>query len=183
MLELMISSVILSLVLGTVMMILTTIQRDYLSQRQLMEVQTNTLLALDNLVRLIRVAGSDPENISGLTPLDADPDNNDVYDSIRVQADWNPADGALDDDYEDVTFTTANDVLMIQNPSSATAVAFLEGINAIAFTFLDSAGATIADPETNVDDVVLVRITITSQTVGTDTMTFDSSAAIRSRLN
>ena len=38
MLELMISSVILSLVLGTVMMILTTTQRDYLSQRQLMEV-------------------------------------------------------------------------------------------------------------------------------------------------
>ena len=182
MIELLISTVVLGIVLGMVSSILVMTQQNYLEQRELLDIQTNAVTTLDQMVRLIRMAGSNPQDIS-LTPLDPDPDNNDVFDSIHIQADWNPADGALDDDYEDVTFTTSNDVLMIQEPSDTSAVPFLEGINAIAFTFLDSTGAAIADPETNVNDIVLVRITLTAETVGTDTMVFNSSAAIRSRLN
>ena len=60
---------------------------------------------------------------------------------------------------------------------------FLEGINAITFTYLDDAGAAIADPVANVADIVLVRITLTTQTVGSNTMTFNSSAFVRSSRN
>ncbi len=179
--ELLISTVVLSVVLGMVLQIFVTVQRQYVEQRQLVEIQTNAVTALDNMVRLIRMAGSDPEDI-GVTALDADPDDNDSYDSIRMQADWNPADGALDDDYEDVTFTTANDVLLIEEAGGG-AVPFLEGINAITFTYLDDAGAAIADPVANVADIVLVRITLTTQTVGSNTMTFNSSAFVRSSRN
>ena len=181
MIELLISTVIMSIVLGMVLQILVSLQQDYLDQSELLEIQTNALTSLDTMVRLVRMAGSNPENIA-VTALDADPDGNDAYDSIRIQADWNPADGALDDDYEDVAFTTSNDVLMISE-QGATATPFLEGINAIAFSYLDSAGASIADPEANVGDIVTVRITLTAQTVNNDTMSFSSSAAVRSSLD
>ena len=181
MIELLISTVIMSIVLGMVLQILVSLQQDYLDQSEILEIQTNAVTSLDTMVRLVRMAGSNPENIA-VTALDADPDGNAAYDSIRIQADWNPADGALDDDYEDVAFTTSNDVLMISE-QGVTATPFLEGINAIAFNYLDSAGAAIADPVTNVDDIVTVRITLTAQTVGNDTMTFNSSAAVRSSLD
>ena len=182
MIELMICTVVVSVVLAMVTSILVTSQQAYLDQRQLLETQTNAVTALDNMVRLIRMAGSNPENISGLNALDPDPNNNNVFDSIHVQADWNPADGVLDDAYEDVTFTTSNDVLMIQE-SNAGAVPYLEGINALSFAFLDGAGVVIGNPETNVADIVAVRITLTAQAVGNDVMTFDTTAAVRSRLN
>ena len=181
MIELLISTVIMSIVLGMVLQILASLQEDYLDQSELLEIQTNAVTALDTMVRLVRMAGSNPEDIT-LTALDADPDSNDVYDSIRIQADWNPADGALDDAYEDVAFTTSNDVLMISE-QGATATPFLEGINAITFSYLDAAGAAIADPEANVGDIVTVRIALTAQTIGIETTTFNSSAAVRSSLD
>ena len=183
MIELMICTVVVSIVLAMVTSILATSQKTYVDQRQLLETQTNAVTALDTMVRLIRMAGSNPENISGLNALDPDPDGNDVFDSIRIQADWNPADGALDDDYEDVIFATGSDVLTIKEPSDTNAVPFLEGINSITFSFLDSAGASIADPETSVADIAVVRISLTAQAVGNLARTFDTTAAVRSRLN
>ena len=182
MIELLISTLVLSIALAILTSILVTAQTGYLEQRQLMEIQTDAVAALDNIGRLVRMAGSNPNNISNLVALDPDPDNNNVFDSIHVQADWNPADGVLDDAYEDVTFTTSNDVLMIQE-SNAGSVPYLEGISALSFAFLDGAGVVIGNPETNVADIVAIRITLTARTVGTNTMTFDSSAAIRSRLH
>jgi prepilin-type N-terminal cleavage/methylation domain-containing protein len=183
MIELMICTVVVSIVLAMVTSILATSQKTYLDQRQLLETQTNAVTALHTMVRLIRMAGSNPEDISGLNALDPDPDGNDVFDSIRIQADWNPADGALDDDYEDVIFATGSDVLTIKEPSNTNAVPFLEGINSITFSFLDSAGASIANPETSVADIAVVRISLTAQAVGNDARTFDTTAAVRSRLN
>ena len=183
MIELMISTLVITMVMGTVTTVLISAKGFYMDQRTLLETQNNAMTALDNTVRLIRMAGSNPENIAGLVALDPDPDNDNVFDSIRVQSDWNPADGALDDPYEDVEFATLSGLMTIKEPTDSIGVPFLEGINAIAFSYLDATGAAISDPETNVGDIAVVRVTVTAQTVGNDTMTFDSAAAVRIRLN
>ena len=183
MIELMISTLVITMVMGTVTTVLISAKGFYMDQRTLLETQNNAMTALDNTVRLIRMAGSNPEDIVGLVALDPDPDNDNVFDSIRVQSDWNPADGALDDPYEDVEFATRSGLMTIKEPPDTIGVPFLEGINAIAFSYLDATGAAISDPETNVEDIAVVRVTVTAQTVGNDTMTFDSAAAVRIRLN
>ena len=182
MIELLIGTVILSIVLGMVMQILVGTQQRYSQQRQLIEIQNNAVTGLDNLVRLIKTAGSNPQNIA-MTPVNPDPDGNAQFDSIRVQGDWNPPDGFLTDSYEDVAFSTNGGVMMIQDTNDPNPVPFLEGISTMTFTYLDANGAPIADPVANAGDITLVRVVFQTQAIDGDSMTFSSSAAIRSRVN
>ena len=182
MIELLIGTVILSIVLGMVMQILVGTQQRYSQQRQLIEIQNNAVTGLDNLVRLIKTAGSNPQNIA-MTPVNPDPDGNAQFDSIRVQGDWNPPDGFLTDSYEDVAFSTNGGVMMIQDTNDPNPVPFLEGISTMTFTYLDANGVPIADPVANAGDITLVRVVFQTQAIDGDSMTFSSSAAIRSRVN
>ena len=94
MVELLVVLVILAVIMGVTVQIFSGVGRSYESQRQLIEAQHSARAALDSLVRLIRLAGNNPRSI-GLQAVDPDPDGNALLDSIQIQADWNPADGAL----------------------------------------------------------------------------------------
>ena len=178
--ELLITTAILSIVLGIVAQVLAMAQRDYVSQRELVRAQDNGLVALDNLVRLIRMAGNDPESVT-FQAIDPDPDGNGQLDSIQIRSDWNPADGALDDRYENVTFTTSDGSLFVQEPNDANPIEFLENISSVAFAYFDSDSASIANPIASSDLIALVQIVLQTEVTGRDPVAHTSSVSIRSQ--
>ena len=184
-LEVLIVIVILGVVLGFVAQLVQSVQRDYLVQMQLIEAQNNARTALDTVVRLVRIAGNDPERI-GVQPIDPDPDGNGQFDSVHLQADWNPPDGALDDPYEDIIFSTNNGSLIIQEPSSPfnpAAIPFLDRIQAVTFAYFDRNNNPVADPVATPGSIASIDIVVQTDAPGPGgaPLTFRSSATIRRR--
>ena len=141
--ELMIVMSMLSVVLGLVGFAMISVQGRYLSQQSLIDAQNNAKAALGMLLRLVRVAGNNPQFIT-FEPIDPDPDGDTQMNTIRLRADWNPGDGILDDPYEDMIFSTSSGVLYVKQPSDTNPVEFVDSIESLAFTYLDSDGATIS---------------------------------------
>ena len=178
--ELLVVTVILVIILGILGQMVVRVQRDYTSQRQLIEAQNNARTAMDTMVRLIRMAGNDPESFPGLQAIDPDPDGNSVLDSIHIQADWNPPDDDLDDGYEDVTFSTNSGTLWIKEGSGAT-LPFIDSVQSMEFTYFNNTGAEITDPITNFNAIASVRIELRSQVPGSPLLVFTSQASLRSK--
>ncbi len=188
--EVLVSMVILSIMLGVVGEIILRVQRNYLSQQQQIDAQNNARMALDTLVRLIRVAGNDPQRL-GLQPIDPDPDGDGQVNSIRLRADWNPGDGDLLDPYEDVAFSTPvppndNKLLLIQEGAAAP-VDFLDSIDTLTFRYFDRNNIPIADAVAIANPGSIASVDVIIQTFaqvpGSSPIstTFQSSATIRRR--
>ncbi len=180
--ELLVTLAVMGVILAILGQVLVQGQTVYVSQRQVIRTQQDVRFALDTLVRLLRMAGNDPS----LPPInfqaiDPDPDGNTAWDSIRIQADWNPADGDLADDFEDVIFTTNANVLFIQRPTDAVPVEFLANITSIQFQYFDGAGNVIADPVTDSDSITGVDVTVQGVTPGGVAIQFSSQVLVRSR--
>lgn len=177
--ELMMVSTVLLVVLGIISGIVQAVQTSYARERPRIEAVSNATAALDTIVRIIRMAGNDPNNINNF-PSIALPATVPNANSIRIRADWNPADGALNDPYEDVEFTVSNGVLRKQEQSlsptpDGAPVLFLENIESLTFTYLDVNGAVTA----NGNSVALVNIVLTTRTPDGSPMTFSSSVSVR----
>jgi len=133
--ELVIVLASLSVILAMLGQIVLRVQKDYLSQRQLMEAKNNARVTMDMIIRLVRLAGYDPHDIITQPIVDPDPDGNAQWDSIHLRADWNPPDGALDDPFEDVRFSTQSGSLFTKEPGDPPGgVEFLKGIESLAFS-------------------------------------------------
>lgn len=178
--ELMIVMSMLSVVLGLVGFAMISVQGRYLSQQSLIDAQNNAKAALGMLLRLVRVAGNNPQFIT-FEPIDPDPDGDTQMNTIRLRADWNPGDGILDDPYEDMIFSTSSGVLYVKQPSDTNPVEFVDSIESLAFTYLDSDGATISDPVASKDSIAYVDIELRTQVPDVPAMVFRSSAVVQSR--
>jgi prepilin-type N-terminal cleavage/methylation domain-containing protein len=178
--ELTIVTVILGVVLAIVTQILGSVQRSYTSQQQRIQAQENARVALDQMVRLIRMAGNDPSEIN-FQAIDPDPDANSSFDSVRIRADWNPGDGVLDDRYEDVIFKTNGSKVYTREPSDAADVEFVDNVGSMAFSYFDANNTAIANPVASAGLIAYVQITIQTQAAGATPMTLRSGAAIRIR--
>jgi prepilin-type N-terminal cleavage/methylation domain-containing protein len=179
--EMLMVTVILGIVMGLVTQILGSIQLTYREQQQIITAQDNARATLDFMTRLIRMAGNNPNNIANLQAIHPDPDGNNQLDSIRVRADWNPADGALNDRYEDVIFTSGSGFVYTQEPSDAQPVQFAEGLGPVSFSYFDSSNGSIADPIANLGSIAYVQVTLQTQVTGADPVLFRSGASIRKR--
>lgn len=168
----------LTLLLGQ---IVQGVQTSYTQQISLMEAQDTARTAADFLVRLTRLAGNNPRRIAGLTAVIADPDGNGQWDSIRIQSDWNPPDGSLDDPFEDILFSTADAVLFTTEPGDIQPVEFLEGIQSVAFNYFDKDGNPLADPDAAEGSIVHVTIDVQIQPPGSAPQTLSSGATLRIR--
>jgi hypothetical protein len=171
--ELLVTSVIMLGVLGTVTQIFIQSNRMYDTQRQFLDARGNTAATVDMLVRLIRQAQQ----------IAPDPDGNDELDSIGVVADWNPRDGDTNDAYETITFTTNDGRLFKQEPADAAPVPFADRIASIGFTYLTPSGAVVANAAT-ASPLQLRFVVVTVQTPPVDGrpgLTISSSASVRRR--
>lgn len=177
--ELLMSMAVLSIIVLMVGQIIQGVQQSYSLQMRAMEAQNNARTAQDMIGRLIRLAGYDPLEID-FNPLDPDPDNNGVYDSIRVQSDWNPPDGVLDDPFEDVTITNANGILYTQEPGDIQRVEFVEDIQALTFQYFDRDNQFIANPQADPNSIVHVNLAVEIQPEGfPEPQTFSSGITLR----
>ncbi len=182
MVELVIVMASLSVILAMLGQIVFRVQKDYLEQRQLMEAKHNARVTMDTIIRLVRMAGYDPQDIITQPIVDADPDGTAQWDSIHLRADWNPPDGALDDPFEDVWFSTQNGSLFTKEPGDpAGGVEFLEGIESLAFSYLDNNKNAIPDPITNSDSIAYVELQVQIDPPDSSPQTFFSSATLRAR--
>lgn len=177
--ELLISSTVMLIVLGMISGIAHSVQQSYSRQRPRMEAVNNASAGLDAIIRLTRMAGANPKNIANF-PSATIPAIVPAANSIRLRADWNPADGDLNDPFEDVEFTVSNGTLFKKEASlaptaDAAPVAFLENIESINFTYFDIDN----NVTTSGNAVAVVKLVMTTRTPDNIPMSFSSSALVR----
>ena len=168
--ETLVVTVLLTIAMGIVTSLFVQGNNMYTAQRDYDEARSNAAAALDMTVRLLR----------GSTTILADPDGNNVADSVRVTGDWNPRDGDTNDAYEDVRLTTQAGTLFKQEPTDVAPVAFADRIASITFTYANANGVLIANPWTAAQgSLCLVNITVTSTAINGRTIVVSSSASVR----
>jgi prepilin-type N-terminal cleavage/methylation domain-containing protein len=185
--ELLIVSVILVIILGIVGGIVVNVQRSYTRQRTRAELINDTTAALDIMIRLVRMAGNNPNNISTFQAIDPGAPSGGIYNTIRIRSDWRGStmssvpDGDLSDPFEDTRFFVQNNKLMKQETTDSAPVEFLDNVSSLQFVYFDTNNAMIVNPNANPDAISRIEITITAQFPDSAMMIFSSSAYVRQR--
>jgi prepilin-type N-terminal cleavage/methylation domain-containing protein len=141
--EIMIAMTMLAIIMGGVVSAMTGMQRGYIRQREIARTEDALRVAELTITRILQTAGSNPLNMaagaanSPRIELDFAP-----FDTLRVLADFNPADGQTDDLLEDMTVYAVNDTLFVrwQTGGAPAPVAF--PVRTLLFQF-DSAGTIL----------------------------------------
>lgn len=111
--ELLITLTLLSVIMGSLFGVIVRTQREYTRQQIALTGEEILRAVEQSLTVILRSGGADPRT-SGLTGFDPDPMNHGRFDNIRVVSDFNPADGDVLDDFEDVTFQRRGDTVFVQ---------------------------------------------------------------------
>ncbi len=111
------------------------------------------------LTRLLRMAGSDPQGVS-IQGIDPDPLGHDVFDNIRLRADYNPPDGDIQDPGEDLTLWLRADTMLVQWGANAPAEPYLFGVDSLAFEYFDGTGALITEADRVATQAASIRLTV-----------------------
>jgi prepilin-type N-terminal cleavage/methylation domain-containing protein len=186
--ELLISMVIVSIILGILSSIIWGVNKSYAVHRPRMESVSDANAALDIMARLIRMAGNNPNAIAGLQGIDPGTAVSGQYNTIRIRSDWHgnttsgPPDGDTNDSFEDITFTVVSGQLLKQeNPADTAPVEFLDNVDSIRFTYFDTNNTPITDPVANNSAIARVNIEIDTQTPDSTAVTFKTSVYLRGK--
>jgi prepilin-type N-terminal cleavage/methylation domain-containing protein len=163
--ELLISLGLLSVVLGSVVAVMVSMQRGYIRQRDAAKAEDALRVAETTLLTIFRSAEANPRGMTGpLAPrILANPLSHATFDNVRVVSDFNPADGDVADPVEDVLISISNDTLLVRwqavSGASATAVAF--PIRTLLFEYFTATG-TVPLTAVQISLARRVRITLTA---------------------
>ena len=158
--ELLVSMTLLSVVMGSVVSVITTVQRDYARQRTRDGSMTAVRSAELLLGRVFRTAGADPNKV-GITGIQAQPNGNG---SVRVRADFNPADGDTNDPLEDVTIDLSGTDMRVKWQGTGAATPLVSPVSALTFEYYRRDGTQLTNLA-YADSAKRVRIVITSPMV------------------
>lgn len=192
--EVLISTAILALITGAAMTVFNQSQLAYTSQNDFRKTNSQLRVTLDEIVRYIRQAGSDPNEALGLDPVQLLGTshiriNSDVTGSVAsttqnsAEATGDP-DGALDSIYEMVVIRhdPAEDRIYIDIGYGEQILA--ERITDLTFIFYEMNGNAVTDPA----QIARVEVQMTGMTQAADSrsgkyrsITLQSNAFIRSR--
>jgi Tfp pilus assembly protein PilW len=182
--EFMISALVMTLVLGGAVALSMQIQQAYSTRLADEAVEQEARYALDWIARDLRSAASDPYDVIPLNQgIWLDPNGgSDPNDSIRLQADINPADGDIADAGEDVTIAldSANRVITRRdsNGASPVASAMTDGvITDLEFTCFNADGNLTASSEL----VAYIRVEVTAASGGHNPYSSTLATAVRVR--
>ena len=179
--ELSITIIFLIVVLGVLGGAVLNVQRDYVAERQLIEAQANARATMETIVRFVRMAGNNPQGII-FDAVDPDPDRNTRLDSIRLRGDWNPADGDLEDHYEDIVLGARSGIEYRGDPTFfANITEFTDSVGSLSFSYRDADNAPITDPIANQDSIAFVDIELRTEVAGAPDTILESSATMRIR--
>jgi type II secretory pathway pseudopilin PulG len=180
MVELLVGSAVMIVLLGLTTTTIGQGSRIFVQQRAAMDNRNSAAASVDMLGRLLRQSSCVSATNVYCQAIQPDPDGNGVFDSVRVQADWNPRDGDLDDPYENVLFVVANNTLWKREPTDAALVAFGDNVQSVIFTYTNQNGGPLANPVARPDLIGGVTITVTSSPAqGLPAVTSVSSVSIR----
>jgi Tfp pilus assembly protein PilW len=178
--ELMISLVVMMVVLGILSGIISGVQIEYKRQRVQMEAISSAQTALDNISRIVRMAGTKGVQCAStfqpqaLTPGSQNADGS--YATLAVQADWNPEDCQLTGIDENVTISAQSGNFYLD---AARANPFVDKIAAVRFRFYDGANQIIADAVTNKQKIKYIRIEVDAQMADATVTTLRTGIQIR----
>jgi len=187
--EMMVTTIVLALVTGSIYTLMFQGQRSYQSQQSIIGVTQDARIALDQITGFVRQAGNDPEDI-GFTPIEILGTNH-----IRVNSDLTGAesgkgepDGDIDDLYEkvEVQYDSTNKEVLIDLADGNGPQALLDNIESgdFAITCLDIDGSAT----TSAVSIRGVRVEIKARTPTADlqtgqiqSITLRSEAFLRSK--
>lgn len=180
--ELMVATLITTLVLGSAVMMTSQVQRSFVRQIEDSAGEQEGRYALEWVSRLIRAAGNNPFNLTSVGGATAacpvagtlyswvviDPNGDTINNDIRLQADSNPPDGILggiacDQRDEDVTVSydpLSKSVTFLDNNIGGAATVRTDAvIEDLLFVFRDAQRATTVNPAnvTYVETQITVR--------------------------
>ena len=169
---------LLSIVMASIVSVLTEVQRDYARQRT----RDGSMTAVRNaellMGRVFRTAGADPNNV-GIVGITAQPNGSG---SVRIRADYNPADGDTNDDLEDVTIDLSGTDMRVKWLGTGAPSTLASPVTSLTFEYYRRDGTQL----TNLafaDSAKRVRIVITSPMVdhdgNTTTLRSESWAFVR----
>lgn len=187
--EFLISTVIGTAIMGTMIVVTGQLQQAYYSQLDGAAVQQEARFALDWISRTLVSAGSNPSAIgiggcptagTVFIPIQRDPNNDNVQNDIRIQADLNPPNGLLGgpggaggcgEAREDITIAhdAANKTVTRRDNNIDNAPVPMSDrvITQLAFAYLDrNRVPTALDAQ-----VAFVQVTVTAQTPVADKYT------------
>ena len=177
MVELLVSSAVMLLVLGVSTTVMTKSSTMFSQQRAALDGRNSAAASVDLLTRLLRQSSCISATAVYCQSIFPDPDNNGVFDSVRVRGDWNPRDGDLNDPYEDVLFVVANGMLWKREPADPQLVSFGDQVQSLNFVYTNQNGGPLANPVARPDLIGGVRVTIVT-TAGRGLPSVTSSSAI-----
>ena len=155
--ELLVSMTLLTIVMASIVGVITRVQRDYVRQRARDEAMTAVRSAELLLTRVFRTAGADPNRV-GIVGITAQPNGSG---SVRVRADFNPADGDVSDDLEDVTIDMSGADMRVQWKGSGAPGTLVSPLSGLTFEYFRRDGTQITNLA-HADSAKRVRIVITS---------------------
>ncbi len=156
--EMVISIVLLSVVVGSLASVVISGQKDSDRQRQINRSQENLRAVESSIVTILRSAKADPYE-TGSALLDPDPLDHGTFDNVRVVSDFNPADGDFADPMEDVLFFLKGDTLKVRWQAGNEALSLAWPITHLDFDYYDTGGTAITDPAL-VKNATRARVTI-----------------------
>lgn len=162
--ELMISMLLLSVVLGAVTSVVLSMQKSYIRQRQVAGSDDALRSAETTLLSVLRSAGANPLTIAGSSSspqLQANPLGHTTFDNVRAVADFNPADGDTTDPLEDVTVSVANDTLYVRWQAGGATEPAAYGIRSLLFEYYASNGVALTTAS-QASMATRVKITMTA---------------------
>jgi len=180
MVELLVSSAVMLVVLSVSTTVMTRSSTMFAQQRAALDGRNSAAASVDLLSRLLRQSSCVSATAVYCQSIFPDPDGNNIFDSVRVRADWNPRDGDLADAYEDVLFVVANGTLWKREPSDAALVSFGDQVQSLQFTYTNQNGGPLANPVARPDLIGGVTVTIVT-TAGRGLPSVTSSSAISLR--
>ena len=160
MVELLVSSAVMVIVLGVSTGVLMRSSTMFTQQRTALDGRNSAAASIDMLQRLLRQSSCVSATDVYCQSIIPDPDNNGVFDSVRVRGDWNPRDGDLLDPYEDVLFVVNNGVLFKREPADTALIPFGDGIQSLRFTYTNQNGGALANPVARPDLIGGVTMTV-----------------------
>jgi prepilin-type N-terminal cleavage/methylation domain-containing protein len=178
--ELMIAMTIVLSMLAILTSILSGINHQFRTQRPRLEAVNNGQTAADTIIRLARMAGNRslncPAGFVVLPPVPSASLGNGYFASLRIQADWNPADCSLGGVEEDVTFSAKDGVFYLDANQE---IPFVDRISALRFQFFDNKNQLITDPQTRGGDIAFIRVEIDTLATDGTSPTIISGASLR----
>ena len=160
--EMLISIVLLSIIVGSLTSVVVSSQRDYDRQQHIGRSQDNLRAAENSIVTILRSAKADPYE-TGSALLDPDPLNHGTFDNVRVVSDFNPADGDFADPMEDVLFYLDGDTLKVRWQSGTDALSLAYPITYLDFDYYDTAGSPLTDAATITASATRAKVTIVAE--------------------